>query len=86
MECIECKAKTFRRVKGFPVCRNCISNFKAIRDHLNSTRKNPQSKINPMGEVAVTMSEVLFRKTLDDAQKTLDNQTNETVEVTNESI
>ncbi len=39
MICKICEAKTHRMVKGTPICRNCISTSKEIRDDHNNRMK-----------------------------------------------
>lgn len=61
MNCCICTKPTNYKVKNLIVCHVCIKKAQELRDHLNSTRKNPQSLLNPMGETPVTLREVILR-------------------------
>lgn len=62
MDCVLCgKDAKYRRVKGEPVCKECTNDLRTIRNHLNSTRKNPKSLLNPSGDLAVTIRDMIIR-------------------------
>ncbi len=62
MNCIICNKPASRKAKEFDLCPNCLKEAQKIRDHLNSTRNNPQSNFNPLGQDPITLREVIIQE------------------------
>lgn len=78
MECVLCgKDSKYRTVKGHALCRECTEDVRKIRNHLNSTRKNPRHNLNPSGDPPATTLQVI--ETGIQKKKKLDEVSNETV-------
>lgn len=69
MTCVICDCSTNRNVKGISVCSECIKKCQEVREHLNLTRRNPQSKLNSAGETPVTLREVVLRAVTEKGNK-----------------
>jgi hypothetical protein len=71
MECLICgKDAKYRTVKGNPVCKDCTSQLRETRDHLNRTRRDPVIKSLGSGtEDAVTLREIVVKASLQKALK-----------------
>lgn len=61
MQCVICDKETNNKLKNYCVCDSCENDIKKIREHLNSTRKNPRNNFNPSGDPEVTVREIILR-------------------------
>jgi hypothetical protein len=78
MECVLCKKDSkHRSVKGFPVCRDCQAEVIKYRDQLNSTRKTPKTKFNPLGEAPITSRDVVGRRMMEKAKEVIEEKKEE---------